>query len=70
MSDPRRRVPGTDTLLADLRLAAAQRVLGRALVKSVITQAQQRARAGEISPSRSPSTRSPRCPPPRRACGR
>ncbi len=50
MSDPRRRVPGTDTLLADPRLAAAQRVLGRALVKSVITQAQQRARAGEISP--------------------
>ncbi|EUA41546.1 selenocysteine synthase family protein [Mycobacterium avium subsp. avium 2285 (R)] len=43
-------MPGTDTLLADPRLAAAQRVLGRALVKSVITQAQQRARAGEISP--------------------
>ncbi|ELP47935.1 selenocysteine synthase, partial [Mycobacterium avium subsp. paratuberculosis S5] len=43
-------MPGTDTLLADPRLAAAQRVLGRALVKSVITQAQQRARAGKISP--------------------
>ncbi|WP_406813756.1 L-seryl-tRNA(Sec) selenium transferase [Mycobacterium sp. M23085] len=50
MSDPRRRVPGTDTLLADPRLAAAQRVLGRSLVKSVITAAQQRARAGEITP--------------------
>lgn len=50
MTDPRRRVPGTDTLLADPRLAAAQRVLGRALVKSVITAAQRRARAGEISP--------------------
>ncbi|MGD1169527.1 L-seryl-tRNA(Sec) selenium transferase [Mycobacterium seoulense] len=52
MSDPRRRVPGTDTLLADPRLAEAQRVLGRALVKSVIADAQQRARAGEIDPER------------------
>lgn len=50
MTDPRRRVPGTDTLLADPRLAAAQRVLGRALVKSVISAAQRRARAGEIAP--------------------
>lgn len=52
MSDPRRRVPGTDTLLADPRLAQAERVLGRALVKSVIADAQQRARAGEIEPER------------------
>lgn len=52
MSDPRRRVPGTDTLLADPRLAQAERVLGRALVKSVIADAQQRARAGEIEPDR------------------
>ncbi|MGD1242001.1 L-seryl-tRNA(Sec) selenium transferase [Mycobacterium seoulense] len=52
MSDPRRRVPRTDTLLADPRLAEAQRVLGRALVKSVIADAQQRARAGEIDPER------------------
>jgi L-seryl-tRNA(Ser) seleniumtransferase len=50
--DPRRRVPRTDTLLADPRLAEAQRVLGRALVKSVIADAQQRARAGEIEPDR------------------
>ncbi|OBK10867.1 L-seryl-tRNA(Sec) selenium transferase [Mycobacterium sp. 1245852.3] len=50
MTDPRRRVPGTDTLLADPRLVAAQRVLGRALVKSVIATAQRRARAGEIAP--------------------
>ncbi|OJZ75747.1 L-seryl-tRNA(Sec) selenium transferase [Mycobacterium paraffinicum] len=50
MSDPRRRVPGTDTLLADPRLVEAQRVLGRALVKSVVAEAQQRARAGEIDP--------------------
>ncbi len=52
MSDPRRRVPSTDTLLADPRLAEAQRVLGRTLVKSVIADAQQRARAGEIEPER------------------
>lgn len=52
MSDPRRRVPRTDTLLADPRLAQAERVLGRALVKSVIADAQQRARAGEIEPER------------------
>ena len=50
MSDPRRRVPRTDVLLADPRLAEAERVLGRALVKSVVAQAQQRARAGEIEP--------------------
>jgi L-seryl-tRNA(Ser) seleniumtransferase len=37
-------------LLADPRLAEAERVLGRALVKSVVAQAQQRARAGEIEP--------------------
>ncbi|MCP2623292.1 L-seryl-tRNA(Sec) selenium transferase [Mycolicibacterium smegmatis] len=50
MTDPRRRVPRTDTLLADPRLAAAEQMLGRALVKSVIAEAQQKARAGEISP--------------------
>lgn len=52
MNDPRRRVPRTDTLLADPRLIEAQRVLGRDLVKSVIADAQQRARAGEIEPER------------------
>ena len=50
MGDPRRRVPRTDVLLADPRLAEAERVLGRALVKSIVAQAQQRARAGEIEP--------------------
>jgi L-seryl-tRNA(Sec) selenium transferase len=50
VSDARRRVPRTDMLLADPRLAEAQRVLGRGLVKSVIAEAQQRARAGEIEP--------------------
>lgn len=50
MSDPRRRVPRTDALLADPRLAEAQHTLGRTLVKSVIAAAQQRARAGDITP--------------------
>ncbi|MBV9350813.1 MAG: L-seryl-tRNA(Sec) selenium transferase [Mycobacterium sp.] len=50
MGDPRRRVPRTDVLLADPRLAEAGRVLGRTLVKSVIAAAQQRARDGEIEP--------------------
>jgi L-seryl-tRNA(Ser) seleniumtransferase len=50
VTDPRRRVPRTDVLLADPRLAAAERVLGRTLVKSAVVDAQQRARAGEIAP--------------------
>ncbi|MGE2736127.1 L-seryl-tRNA(Sec) selenium transferase [Mycolicibacterium vaccae] len=50
MDDPRRRVPRTDTLLADPRLVEAQRVLGRELVKTVISDAQQQARRGEITP--------------------
>lgn len=50
MDDPRRRVPRTDALLAEPRLAEAQRVLGRELVKAAITDAQNRARRGEISP--------------------
>ncbi|MBX7452182.1 L-seryl-tRNA(Sec) selenium transferase [Mycolicibacterium sp. 3033] len=50
MSDPRRRVPRTDAVLADPRLAAAAETLGRVLVKSVVVAAQQRARAGEIDP--------------------
>jgi L-seryl-tRNA(Ser) seleniumtransferase len=50
MTDPRRRVPRTDVLLTDSRLADAERVLGRGLVKTVVAQAQQRARAGEIEP--------------------
>lgn len=50
MTDPRRRVPRTDVLLADPRLAEAERTLGRTLVKTVVAQAQDRARAGEIAP--------------------
>jgi L-seryl-tRNA(Ser) seleniumtransferase len=48
----RRRIPRTDLLLSDPRLAAAQRRLGRPMVKAVIARAQERARSGEITPER------------------
>ncbi|MGD0068059.1 MAG: L-seryl-tRNA(Sec) selenium transferase, partial [Streptosporangiaceae bacterium] len=48
--DTRRLVPRTDLLLADPRLAAAERRLGRRLVKAAVSRAQQRARAGQIPP--------------------
>ncbi len=48
--DPRRRVPRTDAVLAEPRVAAAADRLGRALVKDVVLAAQQRARRGEIAP--------------------
>jgi L-seryl-tRNA(Ser) seleniumtransferase len=48
--DSRRLVPRTDLLLADPRLAAAERRLGRALVKAAVGRAQQRARDGQIGP--------------------
>jgi len=43
-------VPRTDLLLADPRLAAAERRLGRTLVKAAVGRAQQRARDGQITP--------------------
>ncbi|HZG02482.1 MAG TPA: L-seryl-tRNA(Sec) selenium transferase, partial [Streptomyces sp.] len=49
-TDARRRLPRTDAVLADPRLAGAAGRLGRALVKSVVVRAQERARAGEIPP--------------------
>ncbi|MBY8874965.1 L-seryl-tRNA(Sec) selenium transferase [Micromonospora sp. PLK6-60] len=49
-ADPRRRVPRTDTLLADPTLAAAVAALGRDRVKAAITAAQDRARRAEITP--------------------
>lgn len=51
MTDPRRRVPRTDALLADPRLAEAVRTLGRTLVKNIVAQAQQHARDGRIGPA-------------------
>jgi L-seryl-tRNA(Ser) seleniumtransferase len=43
-------VPRTDLLLADPRLAAAERRLGRPLVKAAVSRAQQQARDGQITP--------------------
>lgn len=48
--DPRRRVPRTDLLLAEPRLAAAAERLGAATVKAAVLRAQERARAGELAP--------------------
>ena len=50
MTDPRRRVPRTDTLLADPRLASAGERLGRGLVKGAVQRVQQRIRDGEVAP--------------------
>ncbi|SEP37485.1 L-seryl-tRNA(Sec) selenium transferase [Amycolatopsis saalfeldensis] len=50
MTDPRRTIPRTDTLLAEPRIAAAVRTLGRGLVKAAVVAAQERARGGEIPP--------------------
>jgi L-seryl-tRNA(Ser) seleniumtransferase len=46
----RRKIPRTDQLLDDPRMAAAERRLGRDLVKAAVSRAQQRARNGEIDP--------------------
>ncbi|CAN5673698.1 L-seryl-tRNA(Sec) selenium transferase [soil metagenome] len=50
MDDVRRTVPRTDVVLADPRLTSAAQRLGPRLVKEVVSTAQQRARAGDISP--------------------
>lgn len=52
--DPRRRVPRTDDLLRDPRLAEAADRLGAAVVKGAVREAQQRARAGELAPEHVP----------------
>ncbi|WP_422774775.1 L-seryl-tRNA(Sec) selenium transferase [Plantactinospora sp. WMMC1484] len=49
-ADPRRRVPRTDVLLADPRLAAAEAALGRGRLKALLGTAQDRVRRGEIRP--------------------
>ena len=48
--DPRRRVPRTDAVLTDPRVAPASQRLGRPRVKEAVVAAQARARAGEIAP--------------------
>jgi L-seryl-tRNA(Ser) seleniumtransferase len=49
-SDPRRRVPRTDAVLAEPQIALAVARLGRDLVKEAVGAAQERARRGEIAP--------------------
>jgi L-seryl-tRNA(Ser) seleniumtransferase len=49
-SDPRRRVPRTDAVLAEPQIALAVARLGRSLVKDAVTAAQQRVRSGELAP--------------------
>ncbi|MGI8692059.1 MAG: L-seryl-tRNA(Sec) selenium transferase [Geodermatophilaceae bacterium] len=50
MSDVRPRVPRTDVVLADARLAAAAGKLGRRAVKAAVTAAQQQVREGQLEP--------------------
>jgi L-seryl-tRNA(Ser) seleniumtransferase len=45
-----REIPRTDQLLGDPRMRAAERRVGRDLVKAAITRAQERARNAEITP--------------------
>lgn len=49
--DVRRRVPRTDAVLADPRLAGALERLDRATVKAAVGHAQERARRGEVAPA-------------------
>ena len=53
-NDARRLVPRTDAVLADPRLALAERRLGRAAVKQAVSRAQDAARAGRIPPGAVP----------------
>lgn len=46
--DPRRRIPRTDTLLADPRLARPRHRVGDRLVKNAVKEAQAQARRGEL----------------------
>ena len=50
VTDVRRRIPRTDTVLRDPRLAEAVRRLGPEAVGSAVRQAQEQARAGTVPP--------------------
>jgi L-seryl-tRNA(Ser) seleniumtransferase len=52
VTDLRRQVPRTDTLLADPRLVAATDRLGRETVKAAVAEAQSQARSGALPPDR------------------
>ncbi len=49
--DVRRLIPRTDVVLADPRLVAAQRRLGRQVVLAAVRRAQQQARSGDLEPA-------------------
>ena len=49
-TDPRRRIPRTDQLLALPAVEDARTWLGEQAIRAIITDAQARARAGEITP--------------------
>ena len=51
-NDPRRRVPRTDSILADSRLASAIATLGQKLVKAAVVTAQGNIRAGLLQPDK------------------
>ena len=51
MPDPRRAIPRTDAVLAEPRVAKAAGTLGRDLVKAVVNEVQQAARAGDVAPA-------------------
>ena len=49
-SDPRRRVPSTDSVLADPLLSDALGRLDREVVKAAVRDAQQQVREGALAP--------------------
>src|SRR5690606_28463616 len=49
-TDPRRRIPRTDHLLAHPPVAAATAAMSERVVRGIVRAAQDRARAGEITP--------------------
>ncbi|MFG2634617.1 L-seryl-tRNA(Sec) selenium transferase [Streptomyces sp. NPDC048362] len=55
-TDVRRRIPRTDLLLRDPRLAEAVGRLGTRVVKAAVREAQERARQGSIPPEQVPLT--------------
>jgi len=61
--DVRRLTPRTDAVLADPRLAAAERRLGRDLVIAAVRRAQDQARSGEIGPGEVPDAALAALPP-------
>ncbi|MBU7597095.1 L-seryl-tRNA(Sec) selenium transferase [Streptomyces sp. P38-E01] len=63
MADARRRVPRTDALLADPRLAAAVARLGREPVRSAVTAVQERVRSGELAPEEAADAAADALPP-------